>query len=537
MHTIDATLRATAARVPDRRALVCGPVEYSYAELDAAVGRVAGVLADHGLCKGDRLALLATNSERFVLVFYAAHRLGAIFVPINPASASPEVDYILRDSGATVLVFDAAMEKTVHTLAVSGLPEGLRLLSLGAAAGSEDLIAATAHHRDDPIADIVTATDDAQLLYTSGTTGAPKGALFDHHRVLATAAGVIAMCGLADADVLLHVAPLYHAAQLCIMLIPGTLVGATHIVHSGFDPAATLDTLERERVTMFFGVPTMYQFLLRLPDLPRRDLSAWRTGMFGAAPMPPAAVQQLVATLPGVNFMQLCGQTEAGPGGIFANRDQTRQRPDATGRQAIVGMQFRVVDSDSNDIMPGEAGELLLSGDGVMKGYWNKPEATAATLVDGWVHTGDVCRLDSDGYVTLIDRLKDMIITGGRNVYSVEVEAAIAAHPSVLDAAVVARPHLEYGESIVAVVVLADGAGLTLEELRAFAADRIARYKLPHDLVLVPQIPRNPSGKILKRQLRETLPAPAELVEEHRMRQRRTDDPDPHRGRRSAMQP
>jgi fatty-acyl-CoA synthase/feruloyl-CoA synthase len=248
----------------------------------------------------------------------------------------------------------------------------------------------------------------------------------------------------------------------------------------------------------------MFQFLLKVPGLAERDLSAWRTGLFGAAPMPPSAVEQLVTTLPHVEFMQLCGQTEAGPGGLYSTGAQVIARPDASGRQPLPFTEMRVVDEDGRAVEPGGIGELLLRGETIMKGYWNKPAETAETIVDGWLHTGDVARLDAEGYVTLVDRLKDMIITGGRNVYSVEVENALAAHPAIADCAVVGQPHAEYGESIVAVVTLHKGASITLEDLKEFCRERIAGYKVPHVLVLGP-VPRNLTGKILKHQLRASL--------------------------------
>jgi acyl-CoA synthetase (AMP-forming)/AMP-acid ligase II len=480
MTTIADALRSTAARVPDREALVFEESRLTYRELDAQVDRVAAVLLESGLTKGDRLALMSTNTDRFVIAFYAAHRVGAVVVPVNPASAVPELDYLIRDSGAAALIFDPTLLPAVGQAVEDGLPEGLRIFSTYTTDGVLDLFALAAEQPGGPVEVEVAESDNAQILYTSGTTGHPKGALFDHHRAMWESLACIATVGLKDGDRLLHVAPLYHAAELNIMLVPGTVIGATHIIHNGFDPAKVL--------TMFFGVPTMFQFLLRLPDLASRDLSAWRTGMYGAAPMPTTAVQQLVAAFPSVEFMNLCGQTEAGPGGIFLNRQQVLARPDASGRQALVTMEVRVVDPD---------------GPTMMKGYWNKPEATAETLRDGWVHTGDLTRLDADGYMTLVDRLKDMIITGGRNVYSIEVENAIAAHPAVLDCAVVSRPHADYGESIVAIATLKEGAALDLAELRAFCAERITRYKLPHELIVVDAVPRNPSGKILKQVLRD----------------------------------
>jgi acyl-CoA synthetase (AMP-forming)/AMP-acid ligase II len=215
-------------------------------------------------------------------------------------------------------------------------------------------------------------------------------------------------------------------------------------------------------------------------------------------------VEQLISTLPHVEFMQLCGQTEAGPGGVYQTAAQVAERPDASGRQALPFTEVRVVDLEGRDVAPGEVGEMVLRGESIMKEYWRKPEATADTLRDGWLHTGDLTRVDPDGYLTVVDRLKDMIITGGRNVYSVEVEAALAGHPDIVDCAVVARPHPDYGESIVAVVTPREGAVVTLDDVRAFCAGRIADFKIPHDVV-VGAVPRNPSGKILKHRLRDAV--------------------------------
>ncbi len=502
MPTVPGTLRATAARVPGREALVFGDKRYTYAQLDAEVDRVAAVLVEEGLRKGDRLALMAPNTDRFVIAFYAAQRAGAVVVPVNPASAGPEIDYLLRDSGASAFVFSPQVAGAVRDAVDGGLPDGVRLYCMGDDEDYPDLFAMAAFTEPEPVDVGLTEQDDTEILYTSGTTGKPKGALFDHHRMMWETAAFIAGVGLRDGDRLLHVAPLYHSAELNLMLLPGVFVGAAHIVHSGFDPVAVLDTIESERITMMFGVPTMYQFLMKVPGVGDRDLSAWRTGMFGAAPMPSTAVRKLVDTFPGVEFIQLCGQTEAGPGGIMAGHEQVVARPETSGKEALINLECRVVHPDGTDVQPGEVGEMILRGVTVMKEYWNKPEQTAETIRDGWLHTGDLTLLDADGCMTVVDRLKDMIITGGRNVYSVEVENAVAAHPSVADCAVVARPHPEYGESIVAAVTLADGADLTLEELREFCGERIAHYKVPHDLVVLDVIPRNPSGKILKREVR-----------------------------------
>lgn len=508
MPTIPGTLRMTAARVPDAEALAFEGSSYTYRELDTAVDRMVAVLADAGLRRGDRFALMAPNSDGFVLALYAALRLGAIVVPVNPSLAPPEVAYLLADSGARVLALAPSLAPTVDAALTAERPADLAAtFCLGAADGHPDLLgraaAAEAAPRDDDVAE----DDDALILYTSGTTGRPKGALFDHHRVLWVGVTMMAACGMRAGDRFLHVAPLYHAAELNIMLVPGTMLGAKHVVLPRFDPGAVLESMERERITMFFGVPTMFQFLLRSPDLAARDLSAWRTGMFGAAPMPPTAVQQLVTALPHVEFLQLCGQTEGGPGGIYSTAAQVAGRPDSSGHQALPFTEVRIAGPDDEPVAPGEVGEMLLRGESVMKEYWRKPSETADALRGGWLHTGDLTRLDADGAMTIVDRLKDLIITGGRNVYSVEVEAAVAAHPDVLDCAVVARPHPDYGESIVAVVTPREGATLTLDDLRAFCAGRIADFKQPHHLV-IGAVPRNPSGKTLKHQLRAAVAEP-----------------------------
>jgi fatty-acyl-CoA synthase/feruloyl-CoA synthase len=270
-----------------------------------------------------------------------------------------------------------------------------------------------------------------------------------------------------------------------------------------FDPSAVLNTLERERITLFFGVPTMFQFLLRQPDLPQRDLSALRVGMYGAAPIAPTTVQELAAALPHVKLYNLCGLTEGGPGGIALGPEEQLRKPGAGGK-AILNTEARVVDEQMRDVTPGVVGEFVLRGESIMKGYWNKPEATAQTFRDGWLLTGDLATIDDEGYISLVDRKKDMIITGGMNVYCVEVENAVQAHPAIQDCAVVGIPHPDYGETVVAVVTLKPSTTLTLEELRDHCRPLIADYKIPRRLV-IDAVPRNASGKILKYQLRERL--------------------------------
>ncbi len=497
MPSICDTLRSTAARCPDREALVFGDRRRSYRQLAEEVEHAAAALAAAGTRPGDRVLLMAPNSDAFVIAAYAALRAGAILVPANPRNAPPELAHLIEDSGATT-VLGAPEFADVVTAAIEGTGRRPTVFALGPGGPIRNLF-------DEPERVPLThrplESDDSLLLYTSGTTGKPKGALFDHHRTMWVAANMAGTVGMREAERILHVAPLYHAAQLCAMLWPGTMLGATHVVLPAFEPAVVADALEAERITVFFGVPTMYQFLLRLPDFADRDLSALRIGLFGAAPMPASAVSALVQAMPRADLYQLCGQTEAGPGGIYAGPADVAARPDASGRYAIPNTEARVVTEEGADVEPGQVGELLLRGETVMKGYWNQPAATAETIRDGWLHTGDLARLDADGYITLVDRLKDLVITGGRNVYSVEVENALAGHPDIADVAVIGVPHSEYGESILAVIQPATDREPTLEEVRSWCDGRISSYKVPHHVVVHP-IPRNPSGKIQKHLLR-----------------------------------
>jgi acyl-CoA synthetase (AMP-forming)/AMP-acid ligase II len=368
------------------------------------------------------------------------------------------------------------------------------------------VLTAAAGQSVEPIDIEVAEDDDAVIIYTSGTTGRPKGALFDQHRILWVGINTALGLGLHEGERMLHVAPLYHSASLNMLLIGGVMYGATHVILPGFDPETVLETIERERTTFFFGVPTMYTFLLRTPSIATRDLSSLRVCMYGAAPMPATTAEALVAALPGASIIQACGQTEGGPGGILLQHDEVLARPSASGRSAIANTEVRIVDLDGKDAAPGGVGEMIMRGETMMKGYWGQPEATAQTVRDGWVHTGDLASIDENGYITLVDRLKDMIITGGRNVYSAEVESALAGHPAVGDIAIIGRPDEEYGERVVAVVTPRDAAAPTLEELREYGERHLTSYKLPRELI-IDEIPRNPSGKILKHRIRAKLNA------------------------------
>ena len=499
MPTIGQILERNARRAPQREALVYADRRYSYQDLDAAVNRASRAIAQLGVAHGDRVALMCPNSDRFVIAYYAVLKLGAIVVPINVRLAVPELAFQLEDSGARLLLYDPELAEVAQGALAS---TGVHGLSLAPRPGAEDLDSMAERQSSEPPEVPVDEGDDAQILYTSGTTGRPKGVLLDHHRVIWTGVNIVVGTGLQEGDRLLHVAPLYHSAELDLFLMGGTYLAATHVVLREFTPSAVVSALTAERITAFFGVPTMYQFMLREPRLQQLDLSHWRVGMFGAAPMPPSVVGELAQTLPHLMLYNLAGLTEMGPGGVFLGGEELRRHPGAAGR-SILNTEARVVDLDFHDVAVGEVGELVLRGETLMKGYWRNEEATAATMRDGWLLTGDMASVDEEGRITLVDRKKDMIITGGMNVYSVEVENAVVTHPAVADCAVIGVPHAEYGETVTAIVSLCPGCDLTLAQLREHCRPLIADYKIPRRLEITP-IPRNASGKILKYQLRKT---------------------------------
>jgi fatty-acyl-CoA synthase len=304
-----------------------------------------------------------------------------------------------------------------------------------------------------------------------------------------------------DGERYLHLPPLYHSGGV-VYLNAMALLGGTNVLIPAFDPAAVLDLVESERITALLAVPTMLQLLLRESTSRSRDTSSWSIGVFGAAPMPAHAIEDLLETFPTVRFSQQCGQTEAGPTGLYSTPEQVRGRPDSSGHQAQTFVEARVVDPGGRQTPANSVGELCFRGPAIMKGYWNDPEATAGAIRDGWLHTGDLVQVREDGSMKLVDRLKDLIITGGRNVYSAEVEQALIQHPEVVDCAVIGEPDDVWGETVVAVVTAVPGSTLSIEELREHCAQLIADYKAPR-VLRIAEIPRNPAGKIQKHLLRQ----------------------------------
>ncbi|WP_370327890.1 long-chain fatty acid--CoA ligase [Euzebya sp.] len=492
-----------ARMTPHRVALRHGDAAITYAELHDRVRRAADALAARGVQAGDRVAYLGPNHPSLVEVLFAATSLGAVFVPVNWRLAAPEVAHVLGDADVTALVC-AGSHAEVAAAALDGTDDVTVLVvdRGGAATGEwwegydEAVAAATPTPRDRP-----TGLDDvAVLLYTSGTTGRPKGAMLTHGNITWNAVNVVIDTDLAGDEVSLVCAPLFHVAALDMVLLPALMKGSTVILESGFDAGEVLATIERERVTCMFGVPTMFDRMAAHPDFATTDVSSLRRLLCGGAPVPLRTITTWLER--DVVFMQGYGMTETAPGALFLGAERAAEKAGTAGVPSFF-TDVRVVRPDGTDVDVGERGEVIVQGPNVMAGYWRRPEATAEVIRDGWFHSGDVAVIDDDGYVRIVDRIKDMIVSGGENIYPAEVEDVLFDHPDVVEVAVIGIPDPGWGEVGRAIVVRTPGSDLTGEALLAHAEGRLARYKIPKSVVFADELPRSGAGKVLKPILRD----------------------------------
>ncbi|SFP86734.1 fatty-acyl-CoA synthase [Geodermatophilus dictyosporus] len=488
-----------ARRTPGAVALRFEGTGRTYAELDERVTRLARTLAGRGVGSGDRVAVLALNGLETWEAHLAGVRLGAVVVPVNFRLVADEVAYVLTDSGATALVVDAAMAE-VGAKARAQAPGVSTVLTIG-----EELEAALAAAGAEPLEVTVDESAPAFIMYTSGTTGRPKGAVLTHHNLLMHVFSQVTHLGWDPDDrVAVPGAPLFHIAGLAGGL-PPLLLGGTHVIlrSGGFDPVATLDLIERERVSSIFLVPAMWAAVVAVPGIADRDLSSLRRISWGAAPASTTLLRTMIDTFPQAEVVTAFGQTECSPVTTFLRGEDSVRKIGSVGTP-MLNVEVRVVDDAMRDVPQGEVGEIVYRSPMVMKEYWGKPEATAEAFAGGWFHSGDLVRQDEEGYLYVVDRKKDMIITGGENVYCAEVEDVLAAHPKVAEVALIGVPDARFGEAPLAVVAPRDAADPpTAEELTAWCRERLARYKNPREYSVVGALPRNPSGKVLKTRLRE----------------------------------
>jgi long-chain acyl-CoA synthetase len=493
MTSISSLLDQAAAEHPGHAALRMDDLVLSYAELREAAGRMSALLGSFGVGPGDRVGLMLPNVPAFPIAFYGALAAGAVVVPMNPLLKSREVSYYLGDSGArAVVAWHAAAGEAAK----------------GAADAGAQMIAAETPDLSGLLADVGAAAsssgrgddDDAVILYTSGTTGRPKGAELTHAGLVANAEiSAQTLFDVGPGDVIMGCLPLFHVFGLTCGLNVSVASAATLTLLPRFDPARALDIIQRDRVTIFEGVPTMYAAMLHLPDADPAQAATLQLCASGGAALPVEILRGFEEKF-GCIILEGYGLSETSPVASFNHPDAER-KPGSIGTP-IEGVEMRLIDDNWNTVPDGEIGEIAIRGHNVMKGYWNKPEATAETMRDGWFRTGDMARVDSDGYYYIVDRKKDLIIRGGYNVYPREIEEVLHEHPAVAEVAVIGIPHPSLGEEVGAAVALKPGASATPEELQAFAKERVAAYKYPRRVWLVDALPKGPTAKILRREVR-----------------------------------
>ncbi|MEH7745402.1 long-chain fatty acid--CoA ligase [Neobacillus drentensis] len=500
---IGSLLAQTARKFPELLAIVCEGRSYTYRRFNEEVNRLANGLLKQGVNKGDKLALMMKNSDHFVLTFFAAAKIGAVAVPINFRLTASEVHYILDQSDTSLVVCDQEFEPIIAA-AKQGTDVRL-VITVGEpeTTGYYSYQGILSENKTEPDVQ-VSEQDDLEILYTSGTTGRPKGALFDHSQIFKVGNAVVINMGIRQHERILHLAPLFHSAQLNLFLISGVALGATHIIHRDFHPVKTLQAIQEHKITHLFAVPAMYNFLLQVPNAADYDLTSIQRVGYGAAPMATELVKKTIQLFKTDQFYNLCGLTEAGPGGILLDPEGHKHHLGKGGKPIFL-TETRVVNEDGKDVLPGVIGEFIVRSDMVMKEYYKKPEETKSTLKNGWLYTGDLATMDEEGYITLVDRKKDMIISGGENVYSVEVESVLFEHPDVLDAAIIGLPDEVWGEAVCAIIVPKEGTVIDEQELKSFCRQKLAGYKVPRRIFIEKQLPRNASGKVLKYQLREMM--------------------------------
>jgi acyl-CoA synthetase (AMP-forming)/AMP-acid ligase II len=496
-----AVLAHHATRAPEKAITVFEGETTTYGEMARRAAQLAGGLAEHGVGRGDVVALLSYNSPEFLETIFAANYLGAIAMPINWRLAAPEVRYILAHSGSRAIVCDGQLVDLAKE-ASEGIDAALLRVcaSPAAADGWTALADLRVPHWSD--ARVPAGADDVhRLMYTSGTTGRPKGVMITHGNLAWKNLAHIVEFGFTSDDLGLAAGPLYHVGALDLTTTSLIAAGATTIIHRAFDAAEVVDELERSRVTTVWLAPAMVNAIMALPGVERRDLSSVRVVINGGEKMPIPLIERITRTFPRAWFADAYGLTETVSGDTFLDRESIVSKLGSVGRPCLF-LDLDIWDREGAPVAAGERGEIVMRGPKVFKGYWRDPEATAAAFAGGWFHTGDIGVRDDDGYLYIVDRFKDMIVSGGENIASSEIERVLYEHDAVREAAVVARPDERWGEVPVAFVVLRDDATATAEALLEHCRAQLARFKVPKAVLFLDELPRNPSGKVLKRELR-----------------------------------
>ncbi|KEF37238.1 acyl-CoA synthetase (AMP-forming)/AMP-acid ligase II [Schinkia azotoformans MEV2011] len=469
--------------------------ETTYGQFYQQAKNLAGYFQIKGYQKEDKIALLLNNSDYFLICYYACQLGGFTVIPINTKLTVPEIEYILTHSAAKALIYDDRLNEIIHQL---NLEQFENLLVVGKDSTFENILL----DNSIPFQEVLVDQDDTAIIfYTSGTTGRPKGVMLSAGNVRA----IIQIWGealeLKTEDRMQISTPLFHCAATHCFSVPVIYKGGTVVIEEAFSPEKTLNTMELEKVTIFFGVPAMYSIMLNMPRMAEMDLSNLRLFAYGAAPMPYVLVRQIKTQFPDIKVQNLYGQTENSPGATTLKDHYALNKIGSVG-EMLPRTEVKVVDPEGNAVPVGEVGEIIVKGPQVMKGYFKNEVETKIVLRDSWMYSGDLGRFDEDGLLYIVDRKKDMIIRGGENIYPIEVEEVLYQIPEILEAAVIGIPHQVYGEVPKAYIVLKEGQQLSEEQVVSYCKTKLAKYKLPVEVVFMNTLPRNASGKVLKQTLR-----------------------------------
>lgn len=508
-------LRATVQQLPDKDFVKATSIagetrSVSFIELEERSRRIAAGLLERGIRHGDRVAVAAPNQVEWLELFYGVTRIGAVLVTLNVRYREAELRYMLNQSGARLVVTSAQSDGFDFVDFYAGfrseIPDVEEVLFLGDGEGSTyssligdpDTVALSRHEAE------VAADDPALILYTSGTTGRPKGAVLTHRSMLTSASGQVERLGTTADDVFLCVMPFNHVGGITCSVTAALSTGSTVVLPSAFSPAGALADIERHRVSLFAGVPTMWSLMLAHPTFESTDTSTVRLAVIGGSNVEPTMAADMLAAFPEARLFNLYGLSESSGASVMSAPDDSVEQVSGSIGTALTGVRAKVVDLAGHDVPPGEEGELHLRGESITTGYWDRQEETSQTILDdGWLRTGDMVTMDSDGHIHMRGRLKEMFIQGGYNVYPVEVENILTAHPAVAMAAGIGVPDAVLGEVGCYYVVLRPDHEVTEDELRDHCRDQVADYKVPKQIIVVDELPTTPSGKIAKASLRE----------------------------------
>lgn len=494
MATIHGILERNARKHPEKEAFITKTARLSYPEMNRMANQFAGFLSERGIKRNDRIAILSQNNEHFFYAYFALLKLGAIPMPLNVKLTPDEVATILSNMDTDGILFESGYKSVIETVN--------NQYKIRFKYPIEDSVAQSQAFSTDNLNLSVDSKDSCEIMFTSGTTGVPKGVVYTHEQLTAVAMAIAIEFNLSKNDRSLSLMPLSHSAPLNVFFMAPFYCGATHIL-GDFTPQGFLNWIQQERTTTTFAAPVAYLLAAKNPDLKKYDLSSMRVFAYGGSAMPLASYQFVAQAFHNKNFYQVYGLTEAGPNGCLLRPEEHMSKPGSIGKSAVVNMEVKVVTDEGAETAPGEYGEIILAGDSLMVGYYNNSRATRETIRDGWLHTGDIAYRDEDGFLFIVDRKKDIIIPGGVNVYPHEIEELFAKHPDVYQSCVVGVADNEWGETVKAVIVLEEHSSVTENDLKKYVAEHLAEYKHPRVYRFVEELPYNASGKLLKEQVKE----------------------------------